>query len=231
MNIDAYIAKTAENKFIQENVAIDEWLKKSVTGGIKATPEEMKEYYAKNKENFKVAADAEDTVRASHILIKFKDDKPESDKEAKEAAEKILARIKAGESFEKLAEAESACPSGKMAKGSLGAFAKGQMVPEFEKVAFELKPGDISGVVKTQFGYHIIRRDKGMPAVEKSFDEVKGAIENMIVSEKSQNTIKTLIDKIKAEQNIKIFVVAKVAPEEKAAAKPVKNDVKAAPAK
>jgi hypothetical protein len=53
----------------------------------------------------------------------------------------------------------------------------------------------------------------------------------MIVSEKSQNTIKTLIDKIKAEQNIKIFVVAKVAPEEKAAVKPVKNDVKAAPAK
>lgn len=216
-NIDAYIAKTADNKFIQENVAIDEWLKKTVTNNIKATPEDLKAYYEKNKENFKAPADAEGSVRASHILIKFKDDKPESDAEAKAQAEKILARIKAGESFEKLAESESACPSGKMAKGALGSFSKGQMVPEFEKVTFELKPGEISGVVKTQFGYHIIRRDKSMPAVEKSFEEVKGAIESMIVSERTQAAIKALIEQVKAEQNIKIFVVA--AP--KAEVKPV----------
>lgn len=214
-NIDAYIAKTADNKFIQENVAIDEWLKKTVTNNIKATPEDLKAYYEKNKENFKAPADAEGSVRASHILIKFKDDKPESDAEAKAQAEKILARIKAGESFEKLAESESACPSGKMAKGALGSFSKGQMVPEFEKVTFELKPGEISGVVKTQFGYHIIRRDKSMPAVEKSFDEVKGAIENMVVSERTQAAIKALIEKVKAEQNIKIFVVAAPKPEVK----------------
>jgi parvulin-like peptidyl-prolyl isomerase len=219
-NIDAYIAKTADNKFIQENVAIDEWLKKTVTNNIKATPEDLKAYYEKNKENFKAPADAEGSVRASHILIKFKDDKPESDAEAKAQAEKILARIKAGESFEKLAESESACPSGKMAKGALGCFSKGQMVPEFEKVTFELKPGEISGVVKTQFGYHIIRRDKSMPAVEKSFEEVKGAIENMIVSERTQAAIKELIEKVKAEQNIKIFVAAAPKPEVKPVAKP-----------
>lgn len=103
-------------------------------------------------------------VAASHILIAYKGaerSKAErSEAEAKKLVDELLARIKKGESFEKIAEENSDCPSGKAKKGSLGDFKRGVMAKEFEQSAFSLKIGEISGVVKTAFGYHIIRRDK-----------------------------------------------------------------------
>ncbi|GAB4284082.1 MAG: hypothetical protein Kow0029_30510 [Candidatus Rifleibacteriota bacterium] len=103
-------------------------------------------------------------VSASHILIAYKGAErskaTRSENEAKKLAEDLLARIKKGEDFGKLAEEYSDCPSGKSAKGSLGEFKHGVMAKEFEKTAFALKAGEISDVIKTPFGYHIIRRDK-----------------------------------------------------------------------
>ena len=103
-------------------------------------------------------------VAASHILIAYKGaerSKAErSQEEAKKLVEDLLAKIKKGENFEKLAEENSDCPSGKAKKGSLGEFKRGVMAREFENSAFSLKVGEISEVVKTAFGYHIIRRDK-----------------------------------------------------------------------
>jgi peptidyl-prolyl cis-trans isomerase C len=84
-------------------------------------------------------------VNCSHILVN-------SESEAK----KLMDRIKAGENFADLAKKVSTCPSGKKG-GELGWFGKGQMVPEFEKVAFENEKGKIVGPVKTQFGWHIIK--------------------------------------------------------------------------
>ena len=84
-------------------------------------------------------------VRASHILVK-------DEKKAKD----LLAKIKGGESFEELAKKNSLCPSGKKG-GDLGYFGRGQMVPEFEKAAFDGKKGDVVGPVKTQFGFHLIK--------------------------------------------------------------------------
>lgn len=87
-----------------------------------------------------------DRVHCAHILVK-----------TEEAAKAILARLQAGESFSKLAMELSQCPSGKKG-GDLGEFGRGQMIREFELVAFKLDKGAISGLVKTQFGYHIIKR-------------------------------------------------------------------------
>ncbi len=84
-------------------------------------------------------------ARASHILVKTEDQ-----------ANQILKRLADGEEFDKVARRFSSCPSGKNG-GDLGWFGKGQMVPEFEKVAFENDPGKIVGPVKTQFGYHVIK--------------------------------------------------------------------------
>ena len=85
-------------------------------------------------------------VRASHILVS-----------KLSQATGLLERIRGGEVFEKLAQEFSQCPSGKRG-GDLGFFAKGQMVKEFETAAFALKIGEVSDPVKTQFGYHIIKR-------------------------------------------------------------------------
>jgi parvulin-like peptidyl-prolyl isomerase len=87
-----------------------------------------------------------DRVRCAHILLR-------TEKEANT----VLEQLKKGEPFSKIAKKVSTCPSGKRG-GDLGSFGRGEMVKEFEDVAFALKTGETSPVVKTQFGYHIIKR-------------------------------------------------------------------------
>lgn len=85
-------------------------------------------------------------IKASHILVKHEHE-----------AQDLMKKLEAGETFEKLAKEFSQCPSGREG-GFLGAFGKGQMVKPFETAAFALKPGETSGPVQTQFGYHLIKR-------------------------------------------------------------------------
>lgn len=86
-------------------------------------------------------------IKASHILVQSKD-----------ILEKlILPQIEAGQPFDVLAKVYSTCPS-KQNGGDLGMFSKGRMVKEFEEAAFALQPGEVSGIVQTQFGFHVIKR-------------------------------------------------------------------------
>ena len=85
-------------------------------------------------------------VKASHILVKKHSE-----------AKRILDELKSGADFAELAKKHSLCPSGKKG-GSLGFFTHGQMVKEFERTAFSLRKGELSEVIKTQFGYHVIKR-------------------------------------------------------------------------
>ena len=87
-----------------------------------------------------------ESIRASHILV-----------EKEYEAEDVLKKLSEGNSFESLAKAFSTCPSGAEG-GDLGEFTRGQMVKPFEEAAFALKQGEVSGLVRTQFGYHIIKR-------------------------------------------------------------------------
>lgn len=108
-------------------------------------------------------------VKASHILVKEKKD-----------AEKILSELKNGADFAELAKKHSICPS-KDKGGDLGYFGKAAMVPEFSKVAFTLKPGELSDIVKTEHGYHII---KVLDVKETKFEDVKDQIKAEIVDGK-----------------------------------------------
>jgi peptidyl-prolyl cis-trans isomerase C len=85
-------------------------------------------------------------VRASHILV-----------EKRSQALRVLEELEAGRDFKQLARKYSTCPSGKRG-GDLGFFVRGRMVKEFERAAFALKVGEVSGPVKTQFGYHVIKK-------------------------------------------------------------------------
>jgi peptidyl-prolyl cis-trans isomerase C len=90
-------------------------------------------------------------IRASHILV------------ANEThCKDIIEKLKGVASFEEMARLFSKCPSGKKAGGDLGYFRKGSMVPAFENAAFKLKVGEISGPVRTEFGYHIIKKTAEM---------------------------------------------------------------------
>ena len=101
------------------------------------------------------------SVRASHILLMYQGSARSSATRSKAEAESQINALKAeidgGADFAQLAQANSDCPSGRKG-GDLGSFGRGQMVPEFEQAAFGMNVGDVSGIIETQFGYHIIKR-------------------------------------------------------------------------
>ncbi len=155
---------------------ISEQVKLSKLLGIgEPTEKEMKEFYEKNKARL---YEIPETVRARHILIAVNatDDaaKKAVKKEKAEGLRKQLVDAK-GANFEKLAQDNSDCPS-KAAGGDLGEFRKGQMVPAFEVAAFSLKTNEISAVVETDFGYHVIQTTEHNAPRTVPFDEVKGQI-------------------------------------------------------
>lgn len=106
----------------------------------------------------------QETAAASHILIAYQGamraapTTTRTKEQAKKRAEEILARAKKGEDFAKLADEASDDPSAKMNHGSLGRFTRERMIKQFSDATFGMKPGELSGVVETPFGYHIIKR-------------------------------------------------------------------------
>ena len=103
----------------------------------------------------------DNTARASHILVGYEDLKDSDSERSKEEAQELIGTIQAelanGADFAELAEEHSDCPSG-ASGGGLGEFGRGDMVPEFDEVVFNLEPGEDSDVVETAFGFHLIRR-------------------------------------------------------------------------
>src|SRR6516165_6606303 len=122
-------------------------------------------------------------IRASHILLKTEG---KDDAAVKAKIEDLLKQAKAGADFGELAKKYSEDESNAKNGGDLDYFGRGKMVPEFDAVAFTLQPGQISDVVKTQFGYHIIKVTDKKTAVSKSLDEVRDQIKDQLVSQRAQ---------------------------------------------
>jgi len=205
-SIDAVIKEQAANKEAQKMLAFQKFLD-SRTGKVVVTPAEVEKFYKDNPAQFKEPGDPADSIRASHILIKVdeKADAKEWDK-AKKEIEAIIAQLKKGADFGKLAAEKSACPSGKSANGSLGAFGKGQMVPEFEKAAYALKVGEISGAVKTNFGYHVIRRDAAKAERALPFAEVKDRLTAAMTQQKQMQAAQKVVEALMKAAKVEILV-------------------------
>jgi peptidyl-prolyl cis-trans isomerase D len=132
-------------------------------------------------------------VRASHILLKTEG---KDDAAVKKQAEDLLAKVKAGADFAQLATKFSEDEASKAKGGDLDFFPQGQMVPEFDKVAFSLKPGEISDLVKTQYGYHIIKVTDKKAAATKSLDEVRAQIEDQLKWDRAQAEAQRIADDV-----------------------------------
>jgi peptidyl-prolyl cis-trans isomerase D len=132
-------------------------------------------------------------VRASHILLKT-DGKDEA--VVKKQAEDLLKQVRAGGDFAKLATEYSDDPASKVKGGDLDYFGKGQMVPEFDKVAFSLAPGQISDVVKSQFGFHIIKVIDKKAATTKPLAEVRTQIEDQLKWDRAQTEAERTADDV-----------------------------------
>jgi len=189
------IDKTKEYKEELENIKnslATQLYTKKIINSVKVSDEDAKEYYEKNKDEFK---EKEDSVKARHILVK-------DEKEAKEIIKELEKAKDVEKKFIELAKTKSIGPSGKYG-GELGWFNKKRMVPAFSKAAFALKKGEwTKKPVKTQFGYHIIyiedRVNKGdLIPFDKIKNQVKDVLKNQKIKMKIDETIKNLRSKNK----------------------------------
>jgi peptidyl-prolyl cis-trans isomerase C len=140
----------------------------------------------------------EKEVHARHILFRAAAGDEKASKEAEEKLKAVIARLKKGEDFAKVAGEVTEDPSGKANGGDLGYFSKDQMVPEFSEAAFKLEQGQLSEPVKTQFGWHVIKvEDKRVKPAPK-FEEVKPQIENFVVRKAQAE----LVTKLRADAKI-----------------------------
>jgi peptidyl-prolyl cis-trans isomerase D len=159
-----------------------------IQAGVQVTHDDLQTYYNQHRDQYRVAEQA----KVSHILIKTPLPGPDGkvdDKgvaEAQRRAEDLLKQLKAGAKFEDLAKKYSEDPGSAKEGGSLGWIGKGRTVPEFEKAAFSLPKGQISDLVKSSYGFHIIRVDDKQDAHMKTLEEVKGEIEPILKQQKTQ---------------------------------------------
>ena len=222
----AYRDEIAAVPETQKNCALSVFLKSAFMDKEKdsVTDADAEKFYRENQELFEMPS-----VTVSHILVQIpetdKTGKPlteetfaAEDKAAKDKIDAIYARLKQGEKFEDLAEKESDCPSGKRTKGKLppftgkGRMANGQaMEPTFTKAAVSLeKVGEISDVVKTPFGYHIIRLEEKKPQEYIPFAKVKDEIRAQLTGEKIDKAIQAALEQGKKDLGVKVFVSAPV---------------------
>ncbi|CAM2880805.1 peptidylprolyl isomerase [Paenibacillus sediminis] len=154
---------------------------------VKVTDDQIKQYYEQNKASYNTP----EQVKASHILVK-------TEAEAKQ----ILQQLKSGADFATLAKEKSIDPGSKDKGGELGYFSRGDMVKEFEDAAFSTKVGEISGIVKSEHGYHIIKVEDHKPAHTATLEEKKAEIKDTLISQEVSNKYNTWIEQLKAKADI-----------------------------
>ncbi len=192
------VSETELKEKTQKGLAVESLIKAQVSSKINITDADRRTFYDSNPKFFKQP----EQVQARHILIKSdaKDDEAKQ-KEALEKIKKVQERVTAGEDFTALAKELSEGPSGKNG-GDLGFFGRGQMVKPFEEAAFGLKPGETSDIVKTQFGYHLIRVTEKKAESTIAFEEVKEKIGEHLKQQKTNESIKAYIDGLKKKATI-----------------------------
>lgn len=162
-------------------------LKKEVEDKAVVDDAEAKAFFDQNQDKFTIGTE----LRASHILV-----------QTEEEAESIHEKIKNGEDFAKLAKEHSKDTGSAEKGGDLGYFGRGKMVPEFERAAAGLKPGEVSEPVKTRFGYHIIKLidiKEGTPA---NFEQSRESIKRQLMAEKRKKLFDAYIEKLKGELDV-----------------------------
>lgn len=183
---------------IKEQLLIESLLKKKVTTEAKLGDEDLQKYYDAKKDEFK----RETEIQTRQIVLK-------SEQEAKE----VLSRIQKGEDFGELARKHSVDPNAKASGGDVGYHPKGTLLPAYEEAAFKLqKVGQVSPIIKTQLGYHIIKLEGMKPPAYVPFPEVKEFIKQKITQEKQAEILDKYVQDLK--KNAKITINEDVLKEE-----------------
>ncbi len=186
---------------VREKIMFERLLEVEITGKVrKPTDSQAETYYDENIQQFSKP----EMIHTKHILIRPADsnDPNQAKAKAETKAQELLKQLQGGADFNDLAKQYSACPSGKNG-GDLGMQAKGTFVPPFEKAAYALKPGRLSDVVQTNFGFHIIKLMERVDAETTSFNAAKDQILEILSAKQKEGLFLEYITKIKAEADVK----------------------------
>ena len=190
-----------EQQYMQQS-RIQTLLEQEIISKINIKEDEAKAYFDANSEQF----DQKEQVRARHILIKV--EKTADDKTKAEARKKIVdiqKKIMSGDDFAETAKQHSQGPSN-VKGGDLGYFGKGQMVKPFEEVAFKLAKGEVSDIVETRFGYHLIKVEDRKAPKKAVYEEKKQQIMARLKNERIQKDVNTFINQLREEAKIENLI-------------------------
>ena len=189
-------------KQINRQASISQLIKQVIVPEINVKPEEAKAYFENNPDKFQ----RPERVRAQHILMKSEQgDSEEKKAEARKKLQELHKRIMAGEDFSALAKEHSQGPSN-VRGGDLGYFTRGRMVKAFEDVAFKLAPNEVSGIVETQFGYHLIKVLDHQSESKPSYDEVEPRIISMLFNEQVKKKLEPYVMNLREKAKAQIYL-------------------------
>lgn len=200
MKYETFVARAEEEALIRKVV------EREIAAKITISDDSAKKFYDENPKQF----DQPEMVRAAHILLVTMDsttrtELPEEKKKEKRAKiDQLLVRAKAGEDFAALAK-EFSEDIGSKQNGGEYTFPRGRMVPEFDAVAFTLLPGQISDIVTSQYGYHIIKVLEKLPPKKLQLAEVSARIKDALLAQETQKQLPDYYKKLKEEAGVQFF--------------------------
>jgi peptidyl-prolyl cis-trans isomerase C len=208
---DEFKKQLAERKMTVEQLRSDaksdmqvaKMLETEVNTKVAVQPTDVNTFYQQNPDKFQQP----ERVRASHILIRTEENADAKAKDAAKAkAADLLKQVKAGKDFAELAKQHSQDPGSAVQGGDLGFFQQGQMVGAFERAAFALKPGEVSDIVETPFGFHIIKMAEKQAARTVPIEEVKPQIEQYLQNQQRQQKTQAFIESLKSKGKVEILI-------------------------
>lgn len=195
--------KMTEDELKEEftrRLVVKKMIDQVIADKVVVTMEETKVFYDGNPNYFK----APERVRASHILVKLDPKATDAEKAgARKKIEDIQKKIQEGQDFAAAAKEFSDCPSASNG-GDLDYFQRGQMVAPFEETAFSVKVGEMSGIVETQFGYHLIKVTDRQESGTIPYEEIKGNIESHLRQQKVNDQYSAYVDQLKAKAKVEM---------------------------
>ena len=184
------------------DMAINKLMETELANQAEATDAQVREFYDKNPDKFK----EDERVRASHILIAADQKADAATKQkARARAEALAKQAKGGADFAKLAKENSSDGSAAQG-GDLNFMQRGQTVAPFDKVLFSLEPGQISDVVETEFGFHVIKVTEKKPASTVPFEQVSPRIRDYLTEQQKQEKAQAFIESLKKKAKIEVLV-------------------------
>ena len=196
-------AQLREKMLNDSDSKVNKLIQTRIAGSVKVSEADARAFYDQNKQRMKTAPE----VHLRHILIAANPQTPADRQKAREKADGLLKQIKNGGDFAQLATQNSDDPGSKVRGGDLSWVQPGQTVPAFEKAAFALKqPNDVSPVVETRFGYHIIQLVERKEPQAVPFEQAKGRIGMMLQDQKVKEALRVHIQELKAKGKVETYI-------------------------